>query len=591
VALFLFLGSGMNPKHAIHRQKLDRAIQFYRKQLSPYRANRTRMVRAFAGAYYGDDEHRSDLANFLLQAVEAYMQSVLGGSPKVLAETKIIQQRGFAAHFAAAINNLLTEIHAGETFSAIGMDAFFGLGIGHVRLADDGYVELEQDIWSDPGKAFFSRISFDDWVHDTQVSDYRFCQLAGNMYRMDWEVLRDSDLYDQKVVASINPSSKRMEQEEERTSLIQSGQEVDDDEYRPMIDVVDIWQPREKLVCTYACRRNMELLDKPPLAERDWTGSEEGPFRFLNIAPVPDNIMPTCPASNLFNMARLLNTLLRKQNNQAKRGRVIPIYEPDAKDDAMRLKDAADGQWTAVKRKDGVGVVTIGGVDQANMLFSQTITNLFDRFASGGNLKSQLGLGPQSDTASQDAMINQQVQANQGRTVTQILQFVERCVRDLGKVLWDHPTKSVNSYVRFRGKEYQSNWEPDDREGDLSDYTIEINPYSLPYRSPMQKASELKALVAEISQLVPMMQAAGGNPAEFVAQMAELYCQPELNLIFPFDQLPGRVPEAGMEQGASTYGKPNGDYTRTNVNGGAPENSALMGQMSFGGEQPMAQVA
>lgn len=587
----------MNPNHRIHRDRLIRAVQHYRDKLKPFRGTRLELIRDWCGPFYGaEDKTLGIIANFMKQTADAYAQSLAANCPRIFTETTYDELLGFAAHYAANMNALLFEIHFGETLREIANDAFVGLGICKLHLADSPYIEVEEDVWSAPGSPFASRISFDKWFHDTNTADFRKVQMAGDGYRVDFDSLRDSDVYDQKVVKRLKPTSKSGNAlPEERAQDIATGVDTDDDEYRSMIDLMDIWLPRERQVITFACTPGMEGLDQDPLCVRDWDGADTGPYRLLNFGQVPDNIMPSSPAANIKRLNDITNSMLRKQNRGAKAQRDIPIYEPDSADDAKRLEKAEYGRWTMVKRKEGVGVLKLGGVDQANMVFNQSIQNLLDRMA--GNLKAKAGLGSQADTATQEGMIAGEVAQAEGFMVNRMMEFVEFCVRDLGDLLWDHPTKIINTSIEVPGlrKRVPSNWnalegmEPGFRLGERYDYNLRINPYSLAYRSASQRASELRSLCGELAQLLPMMQQAGANAAEYVSMIAELYDQPALRRIFPADQTPGRYPPPMDEAPkAGTFGKPNGNYTRKSVGSGVDQsntNAMLPAMMSGMGQQ------
>lgn len=586
----------MNPTHRIHRERLFRAATHYRDKLKPFRGERVDLIRDWMGPA-GNREMKGMIANFMKQTADAYSQSLAANCPRIYSNEEPDELRGFAAHYVANMNALLWEIRFGETLREIVNDAFVGLGICKLHLADSPYLELGEDVYSSPGSPFAERISFDNWFHDTNTADFRKVQMAGDGYRVGFDSLHDSDVYDQKVVKNLTPTSKNGNAlPEERARDIATGVDTDDDEYFPMIDLVDVWLPRERLVVTYACTPQMEDMGQGPLAVREWTGAETGPYRLLNFGQVPDNIMPSSPAANLKRLNDITNSMLRKQNRGASAQRDIPIFEPDSQDDAKRLEKAEYGRWTMVKRKEGVGVLKLGGVDQANMVFNQSIQNLFDRMA--GNLKAKAGLGSQADTAAQEGMIAGEVAQAEGHMVNRLLEFLTFCASDLGDMLWEHPTKKLNAYIEppmLGGKRVESPWNdlkgkgPGYRQGERFNYNLKINSYSLANRSPQQKAQELRSLTAELTQILPMMQQSGANTNEYILMIAEMYDQPAIRRIFLTNPTPGRA-QAPMEgpPTAGTFGKPNGNYTRTNVGSGVDQgnsNAMLPAMMKGMGQQ------
>jgi len=79
-----------------------------------------------------------------------------------------------------------------------------------------------------------------------------------------------------------------------------------------MIWLQDIWVAENKTVATMTVDQ-----DLPPLLEREWTGSQAGPYKFLSLGNVPDNIIPASPAVNLKGMHDLQNRLHRRMEQDS----------------------------------------------------------------------------------------------------------------------------------------------------------------------------------------------------------------------------------------------------------------------------------
>jgi hypothetical protein len=169
------------------------------------------------------------------------------------------------------------------------------------------------------------------------------------------------------------------------------GNEVDDDEVEPMIDLADIWIPRDGKIYTFPVeRRGQFLIKSQPVAVMDWEGPNHGPYHLLGFNDVPENIMPTSPASHLSSLARLANNLMRKGKRQAMNQKRIHTYTPAGAQDAERVQKASDGEWVQVNNVQEIGTVDYPGADPGNMALSVNIVDMYDRFA--GNLTAMLGL-------------------------------------------------------------------------------------------------------------------------------------------------------------------------------------------------------
>ena len=85
-----------------------------------------------------------------------------------------------------------------------------------------------------------------------------------------------------------------------------------DAEIEDVVDLIDVYLPKERLVCTWPVYGKFEIMSTRPLAVLPWDGPETGPYRFLSLIDVPDNIMPTSPAQSLYTLFYLYNFLMRR---------------------------------------------------------------------------------------------------------------------------------------------------------------------------------------------------------------------------------------------------------------------------------------
>jgi len=75
----------MNPNNELDRQRLMKAIENSTRVLRPFRDVRKRLVKDFAGSYYGQTESmgRSDIImNLMYQTAETYTMSLAANRPK-----------------------------------------------------------------------------------------------------------------------------------------------------------------------------------------------------------------------------------------------------------------------------------------------------------------------------------------------------------------------------------------------------------------------------------------------------------------------------------------------------------------------------
>ena len=543
--------------------------------LEPFRNLVRGLVDEYTGPAYGSGRktQKEILLNLSAQAVDAYTMSLAANRPRVLISSRKRELVYFARHYQEAINNLIEEIGLEYTIRGAVLDAFFCVGIVKIHLADSAPVELEQGLWMDPGQPFASCVSLDNWCHDMTAQRFDQVKFAADSYRIPFSDLSSDvsgDLYDQDVVREVTPTSKHGMADDERLEKITRSEETDGDEFEPMVDLMDVWIPRDQKVYTFA----MDATDRfttqhPPLAVMDWTGPEHGPYRILSFQDVPENIMPISKASHLAGLARLANNLMRKQSRQANRQRDVNIFTSAGADAAKSIKRAGDGEWVKVDDVKEVGVHKIGGVDQTGHAFTLGVIQMFDRMSN--NLGAKLGLGPQSDTVGQDKLIHGAVSASEANLQNRTIDFSRGLIKDLGKMLWDDRVKIVPGQIQVEGAPQYSadtTWRPDHREGQFEDYDLDVDVFSMSHQSPQERAQALNQLITGIYIPMGQMLAQQGgtiNLQKLTEIYAELMNLPRLREVIQFIT-PEPNPESaqGPKKGSHT----SREYVRKSVSTG-----------------------
>ena len=103
----------MNPNKELDRSRLLKAIENSTRVLRPFRDVRKRLVKDFAGSYYGQSSGmgKSDIImNLMYQTAETYTMSLAANRPRVLITAQHPAVTWFAHSFQLGINNLIKEI-------------------------------------------------------------------------------------------------------------------------------------------------------------------------------------------------------------------------------------------------------------------------------------------------------------------------------------------------------------------------------------------------------------------------------------------------------------------------------------------------
>ena len=578
-----------------HLTRLDKAIKHSTRALRPFRDNRSKLIKDYVGSQYGSQNYdrQEIIQNLMYQTAETYTMALAANRPRCLITSLHPELTWFANQFQVAINNLIKEIKLEETLRAAVLDAFFSVGIVKVFTAEAGAVQLgDEDEWVDPGKPYAENISLDNFVFDMQATKWSQIRFALDKYHMPFEKARQDGSLDQKIVKDLLPSqdySTWDDQSDEESVKELHGAEKAQDSITPRIQLMDVWLPANKQVATFAVNKMSK-----PLRVVDWAGPERGPFHKLSLtSDVPDNIMPLPPAMNLKGINDIINGLLRKQRAQAQRQKDIPFYQDGSQDDARRLQQASDGEWTRVGNPESVNVLKMGGVDQGNQAFYHMMQDMFDRMA--GNLSLMAGLGPQSGTLGQDKMLHGAVNKREANMQYRVIRFVADICEDLGWLLWNDENMEIPGETEVAGIKFDRTWTPEQREGDFLQYNFDIEPFSMMYKSPSERMNNITQFLTQIAlPMQPMMEQYGGqiDIQALTDIYADLMDMPRLRSIIMFEEpkedRPGPTPEAPPQPAHTVR-----ESVRKSVPTGGNDQSRsnVMQQILQGGQPNQQQMA
>lgn len=573
--------------------------------LRPWRENRRVLIDNYVGSEWGSgsEGNKRVLVNLLYLTAQTYMVSIASNSPRVMITAENLELQPFSRRFQIAMNNLISEIQLEKTLQDIVLDAFFSVGVAKVyrasgnpmempnpampmepgSMADMGqweeYRKIQQlipgTVTVDPGMPMVERVSLDDFGFDTQAERMRRARFQWHEYRVPQSVVEKDQRLDQKRVKQIAVNSKwsrhTFEHSHEARAEDLTGQHAghDMDDAEPMVKLIDLYLPFEKKWAIVSAD-NGKLV---PLYVTDWAGHENGPFAIMGFDWVPDNPMPVSPASNLRQLHLLANALFRKHARQAERQKDVTAYMGDERD-ALQVQKAQDGGLIRLKNPDLIQQIKYGGVDQVTLAFSQIVDGIFSRMA--GNLDAKAGLGPQSSTAKQDELIYGSVSRSEAKMQQGALSFVTDICERLGHMLWNDRALSLQGSIQEPGMLYpvDASWTPLDREGDLLQYGLTIEPYSMAYRSPQGR---LSGIFESLNAMAPYLQMSGATvDAQALASIVqELTNEPRLSQMIQFgDPLmmqqmamqggpvkPDSGPNETIRRNVSTQGTPDSQRT------------------------------
>lgn len=520
------------------RARLYKAIKASRDAMIPFRRVRTELIKDYVGSWYaeGGAENKT-LVNLINQTARIYTISLAANNPQVLVSTPRSESLAFARRFEVNLNKLISDMDLGQTFRAILLDAFFCIGCGVVMMRDTdtrfhGLLESEEDVWLDPGEPWFNRVSLDDLILDMPAKELTKMRYCGHMYRADYEKVMDEPGYDKKAKEKLRPTDREHFHSASSVRDISSDGTARDDDLKDMVWLMDVWIAENNSIATMAC----DQADMLPLIEREWTGSQAGPYKFLSLGDTPDNIIPTSPAVNLKGMHDLQNRLHRRMEEDSDAHRIVNTYSPAGADDANNVRTAERNSWVRMNDPKNLGQVEVGGIDQRDMALATFLQTEYDRFA--GNLQAMGGLGAQAATVGQEELVHGQLSKNVADMRLSVVNFASSCILDLGRLMWEDQSLELRTSmsVGTSGLQVSADWTPDYRVGKFEDYEFRVEPYSMVFKTPQQHLQEYFQVLQQIAPLWPMFQASGAtlNVQVLVKEMARLMNKPEIEQLITF---------------------------------------------------------
>jgi hypothetical protein len=480
--------------------RLEKSVRCHRKNLYKLRENRISLVDQYVGKYFGEHGAGDKVPiNMLEMAANIWQSQLAARTPQVLVSTKFRELMASASDFSRGLNHLIEhEIKLGQTLAQGVLEAMFSpFGVVKVGLCRNGSVEIDGYL-HDYGQPYADVVDLDDVILDLSARRWDLITFAGDKYRVPLEFVKESGLYQNVDDLSADDRDQYDDDGQERARDLSSTNRSPDEEWEDMIDLVDIWLPRQNVILTFKWNGDW----KEPLREIEWDGPEGGPYHYLSFVPVPGQILGNPPLGLLRDLHEIANQLYMSIVRSADMSKDVIGYRGEAAKDAERLRDAANGELIRMDDPQGVKPMHVGAIDQQIFGLVQHAVGEFEK--QGGNLQLLGGLSPQSETATQDKLLSANASRRMAHMQSQVMDWTKGIIQSLAFYLWEDPiqTMPLTRQIPNTNMNVTYSWGPEHREGDFLQYNFDLVPYSMVQHTPQQKLQEVMNLVQTV--LVPM---------------------------------------------------------------------------------------
>lgn len=557
-------------KKKIDIPRLVQAMQRSRLMLSRFRQERVEMVRQYVGNHWSEEGTSEKVpVNLISQYVSVVGRNLVAQNPRFMLSTFSRQQKPVVTAMQDWMNKEVVKMNLQNTLQRVVIDALFSIGICKVALSDPA--QAAAVAWSiAAGQPFAERVDLDDFVFDIHARDFSECGFIGHRYRVPLDIVKNSKDYSsarKELTATSDPLYNL--EGDERISVLGRGMYGGDvDEYEDFVDLWEIYMPRHRTVLTLAddsmsgASAAVKNGDQwVPLRKQGWIGPSTGPYHFLCFGLVPGNAMPKSPLQDLMDLHMDANNCYRKIISMTERVKEQLLVKGSSIEAADRVMHGDDGDIIAVENPDEMKQVVWGGTAvQVVQGVAMLLKQLFNEMA--GNLDLLAGSGPQSKTAAQDKMLNENAGAGMSDMQDRTVNFVASVGKALGWYFYKDPfaiQKSLHALPAMPDSPRMRQVTPQMRQkaGPFEDIDLRVDPYSLRHQTPQERWQTIIEVVQTLYQPLAAQFQQSGITMDLSAlmKMAGMYKDmPDLTDLFTIQAPPQPQGRGGMggpqDQGA-----------------------------------------
>ena len=548
--------------------------------MKPFLDFRKKAIVRCGGKRYGSgSESHVRFLNKLQQAYTIYSRLLAARNPAVVIKSELPELSPAAAGMTLDMAKFLRDTKFQATMQEVVGDAIFLAGFTKTGTTASGKTFKHEGEEISGSETYTGRISPDQMVVDMSATVWPRMQYAGDYVDHDKETIDRDTRYDSEGLQELKNTGGTDNNLSEEASAASRPASINDTALFPRVRILELFIPKDRVILHLGANNG------PLVRIQEWEGPETGPIDMLYFTPLPDNLMPLAPAVNWFDADDAFAGLIRKLTRQAQRQKSILVGQRGEKGDVATVTNANDGEAALLDNPNGASVVSYGGIAVENYTYAIWLGQQLD--LQMGNIALLGGLGAQTDTVGQEQMLqnsnNIMLDDMRSAVTNHARVVIEKCAW----YNWRDPLRVTRVLHELAGMgiSIPQTMGPWNQLGQYTDYTFDVQPYSMLPQTPRQEAMEIKGIVLEIvAPLLAYMQSQGQglNTDYLMSLFADKLAVSELgHLITEIGNMP-------TEASDTHPGKPNTsrrEYLRTSVSGTTQRgaDASLAASMMSGG--------
>lgn len=462
-------------------------------ELESFRKNQYAHVAEYLGEHYGTNGVENPV-NVVSQFVNTVVRQLAGDEPRGMCSTFNRSLRPYSEAMQGDMNTRLKQMRYGDILQRKIFDSLFLIGITRTAICAPaearfgGYARV-------PGKPSISNIAFEDWCCDTSVSCIQDGEYQCHCYEAIFDDIKNSKLFPASLRKDLQPTEPRLYNDGGDPKLNTLGATTLGrfDRYEKYIRMCEVWMPRYGVIVTFA----VDQKEEEPLLVQEWIGPASGPYDYLSLQVVSGKQLPKAPVMDLITMARSLNLHWKHLDNQASQQKDIVAYRNEG--DANKLQNAEQGSYQALADPQSVLPIKMFGVNQELAVWAGTERQVFNELSGTRALG---GLSSSSKTATQEKLVAESASELVQAWGARVTKSAKRDMEALGWYYHHNPHETTKSVYQLRGMPDVSApvlYTPEQRAAiPFEELDIDIDPYSLNYTPPAQRAQILDQMLTQV---------------------------------------------------------------------------------------------